>query len=84
MEMQRVMIGPVTYDHYGTFVQALLVVGSQLNCLQYQKGRASPMATTTNRVWPDGDEMDWTPTVQVGKLRSRLTPDEQEKCRQEG
>ena len=28
--------------------------------------------------------MDWTPTVQVGKFRRRLTPDEQEKCRQEG
>ena len=83
VEMQRAMIGPVTYVHYGTFVQALLAVGSQLDCLQYQKGRASPMATT-NRVWPDGDEMDWTPTVQVGKLRRRLTPDEQEKCRQEG
>jgi hypothetical protein len=83
LEMQRAMIGPVTYVHYGTFVQALLAVGSQLDCLQYQKGRSTPMATT-NRVWPDGDEMDWAPTVQVGKLRRRLTPDEQEKCRQEG
>lgn len=82
-EMQRAMIGPVTYVDYGMFVQALLAVGSQLDCLQYQKGRATPMAIT-NRVWPDGDEMDWAPTVQVGKLRRRLTPDEQEKCRQEG
>jgi len=81
--MQRAMIGPVTYVDYGMFVQALLAVGSQLDCLQYQKGRATPMAIT-NRVWPYGDEMDWAPTVQVGKLRRRLTPDEQEKCRQEG
>ena len=41
------------------------------------------MAATT-RVWPTGDEMDWTPTVQVGKLRRHLMPDEHEKCRQEG
>lgn len=82
-EMQRAMIGPVTYVDYGMFVQALLAVGSQLDCLQYQKGRAVPM-TTTNRMWPDGDEMDWAPTVQVGKIRRRLTPEEQEKCRREG
>ena len=82
-EMQRAMVGLVTYVDYGTFVQALLAVGSQLDCLQYQKGRGTPMAATT-RGWPTGDEMDWTPTVQVGKLRRRLTPDEQEKCRQEG
>ena len=35
-------------------------------------------------MWPDGDEMDWTPTVQKVKLRKRLTADEQQKCRQEG
>ena len=34
-EMQRTMIGPVTYTDYGRFVQALLAVGSQLDCLQY-------------------------------------------------
>ena len=34
-EMQRAMIGPVTYTDYGGFVQALLAVGSQLDCLQY-------------------------------------------------
>ena len=32
-EMQRAMIGPVTYTDYGGFVQALLAVGSQLDCL---------------------------------------------------
>ena len=74
------MIGRVTYIDYGTFVQALLAVGSQLDCLQYQKGRATQMATT-NRVWPDGDEMDWIPTVQIGKLRRRLILEEQQKCR---
>ena len=42
-EMQRAMIGPVTYTDYGGFVQALLVVGSQLDCLQYQKGRTAPI-----------------------------------------
>ena len=56
-EMQRVMIGPVTYTDYGGFVQALLAVGSQLDCLQYQKGQTSPI-TTPSRMWPDGDEMD--------------------------
>ena len=30
IEMQRAMIGPVTYIDYGGFVQALLAVGSQL------------------------------------------------------
>ena len=74
-EMQWAMVGPVTYVDYGIFVQALLAVGSQLDCLQYQKSRGTPMAATT-RGWPTGDEMDWTPTVQVGKLRRRLTPDE--------
>ena len=82
-EMQRAMIGLVTYTDYGRFVQALLVVGSQLDCLQYQKGRTAPI-TTPNRMWPDGDEMVWTPTVQKVKLRKRLTVDEQQKCRQEG
>ena len=32
-EMQQAMIGPVTYTDYGEFVQALLAVGSQLDCL---------------------------------------------------
>ena len=32
-EMQRAMIGPVTYTDYSRFVQTLLVVGSQLDCL---------------------------------------------------
>ena len=82
-EMQRVMIGPVTYTDYGGFVQALLAVGFQLDCLQYQKGRTAPI-TTPSRAWPDRDEMDWTPTVQKVKLRKRLTADEQQKCRQEG
>ena len=82
-EMQRAMIGPVTYTDYGGFVQALLAVGSQLDCLQYQKGRTAPI-TTPSRVWPDGDEMDWTPMVQKVKLRKRLTADEQQKCWQEG
>ena len=82
-EMQRAMIGPVTYTDYGGFVQALLVVGSQLDCLQYKKGRTTPI-TTPSHVWFDGDEMDWTPTVQKMKLRKRLTTDEQQKCRQEG
>ena len=77
------MIGLVTYTDYGRFVQALLAVGSQLDCLQYQKGRTAPI-TTPSRVWPDGDEMDWTLTVQKVKFRKRLTADEQEKCRQEG
>ena len=82
-EMQRAMIGPVTYTNYGGFVQALLAVGSQLDCLQYQKGRTAPI-TTLSRVWPDGDEINWIPTVQKVKLRKRLTADEQQKCRQEG
>ena len=82
-EMQRAMIGPVTYIDYGGFVQALLVVGSQLDCLQYQKERTAPI-TTPSCVWLDGNEMDWTPTVQKVKLRKRLTADEQQKCRQEG
>ena len=82
-EMQRAMIGSVTYTDYGGFVQALLAVGSQLNCLQYQKGRTAPI-TTPSRVWPDGDEMDWTPIVQKVKLHKRLTVDEQQKCRQKG
>ena len=82
-EMQRAMIGPVTYTDYGGFVQALLVVDSQLDCLQYQKGRTTPI-TTPSCVWPDGDEMDWTPTVQKVKLRKRLTADEQQKCWQKG
>ena len=59
-EMQHAMIGPVTYTDYSGFVQALLVVGSQLDCLQYQKGWTAPI-TTPSCVWPDGDEMDWTP-----------------------
>ena len=82
-EMQRAIIEPVTYTDYGGFVQALLSVGSQLDCLQYQKGRTAPI-TTPSRVWLDGDEMDWTPTVQKVKLRKRLTADEQQKCWQEG
>ena len=82
-EMHRTMIGSVTYTDYGRFVQALLAVGSQLDCLQYQKGWTAPI-TTPSRVWPDGDEMDWTPTVQKVKLRKRLTADKQQKCRQEG
>ena len=28
IEMQRAMIGPMTYTDYGAFVQALLVMGS--------------------------------------------------------
>ena len=82
-EMQRAMIGPVTYTDYGGFVQALLIVGSQLDCLQYQKGRTAPI-TTPSHIWPNGDEMDWTPTVQKMKLRKRLIADEQQKCWQEG
>ena len=82
-EMQHAMIGPVTYTDYGGFVQALLAVDSQFDCLQYQKGRTAPI-TTPSRVWPDGDEMDWTPTVQKVKLCKRLTTDEQQKCWQEG
>ena len=82
-KMQRTMIGPVTYTDYGGFVQALLAVGFQLDYLQYQKGRTAPI-TTPSCVWPDGDEMDWTPTVQKVKLRKRLTADEQQKCWQEG
>ena len=82
-EMQRAMIGPVTYTDYDGFVQVLLAVGSQLDCLQYQKGRMAPI-TTPSRVWLDGDKMDWTPTIQKVKLRKRLTTDEQQKCRQEG
>ena len=58
-------------------------MGSQLDCLQYQKGRTA-LITTSSCVWPDGDERDWTPTVQKIKLRKRLTADEQQKCRQEG
>ena len=77
------MIGPVTYTDYGGFVQALLVVGFQLDCFQYQKGQTAPI-TTLSCVWPDGDEMDWTPMVQKVKLRKRLTADEQQKCRQKG
>ena len=82
-EMQLAMIGPVTYTDYGGFVQALLAVGSQLDYLQYQKGRTAPI-TTPSCVWPDRDEMDWTPMVQKVKLRKRLIADEQQKCRQEG
>ena len=48
-KMQCAMIGPVTYTDYDGFVQALLVVGSQLGCLQYQKGRTAPI-TTPSRV----------------------------------
>ena len=44
-EMQRAMIGPVTYTDYGRFVQALLAVGSQLDCLQYQNRRMVPITT---------------------------------------
>ena len=40
-EMQHAMIEPVTYTDYGGFVQALLAVGSQLDCLQYQKERTA-------------------------------------------
>ena len=75
IEMQHAMIEPVTYTDYGGFVQALLAVGSQLDYLQYQKGRTAPI-TTPSRVWPDGDEMDWIPTVQKVKFRKRLTADE--------
>ena len=82
-EMQRAMIGPVTYIDYGGFVQALLAVGSQLDCLQYQKGRTASIITPS-RVWPDGDKMDLTLTVQKVKLRKCLIADEQQKCRQEG
>ena len=77
------MIGPVTYTDYSRFDQTLLAVGSQLDCLQYQKGRTAPI-TTPSRVWPNGDEMDWTPTVQKVKLCKCLTANEQQKCRQEG
>ena len=56
-EMQRAMIGSVTYTDYDGFVQALLAVDFQLDCLQYQKGRTAPI-TTPSRMWPDGDEMD--------------------------
>ena len=82
-EMQHAMIGPVTNTDYDGFVQALLAVGSQLDCLQYQKGQTASI-TTPSCVWPDGDEMNWTPTVQKVKLRKRLTADEQQKCSQEG
>ena len=82
-EMQCAMIGLVAYTDYSGFVQALLAVGSQLDCLQYQKGRTAPI-TTPSRMWPDADEMDSTPTVQKVKLRKRLTADEQQKCWQEG
>ena len=58
-------------------------VGSQLDYLQYQKGQTTPI-TTPSRVWPDEDEMDWTPTVQKVKLCKRLTADEQQKCWQKG
>ena len=34
-------------------------------------------------MWPDGDEMDWTPMVQKVKLRKCLTIDEQQKYWQE-
>ena len=73
-KMQRAMIGPVIYTDYGGFVQALLAVDSQLHCLQYQKGQTAPI-TTPSCVWPNGDEMDWTPTVQKMKLRKHLTTD---------
>ena len=79
-EMQRAMIGPVTYTNYDGFVQVLLAVGSQLDYLQYQKGRTVPI-TTPSRVWLDENEMDWTPTVQKVKLCKHLTADEQQKCR---
>ena len=79
-EMQRAMIGPVTYTDYGGFVQALLTVDSQLDCLQYQKGRTASI-TTPSHVWPDEDEKDWTPTVQKVKLRKHLIADKQQKCR---
>ena len=82
-EMQRAMIGLVTYTDYGGFFQALLVVGSQLDYLQYQKGRTAPIMTLSC-MWLDGDEMDWIPTVQKMKLRKRLIADEQQKCWQEG
>ena len=82
-EIQCTMIGPMTYTDYSGFVQALLAVDSQLDCLQYQKGQTAPI-TTPSRVWSDGDEMDWTPTVQKVKLRKHLTADEQQKCWQEG
>ena len=82
-ELQRAVIGPVTNIDYGGFVQALLAVGSQLDYLQYQKGQTAPI-TTPSRVWPDGDKMDWTRTVQKVKLRKHLTADEQQKCQQEG
>ena len=61
-EIQRAMIGPVTYTDYDGFVQALLAVDSQLDCLQYQKERTA-LIMIPSRVWPDGDEMDWTSTV---------------------
>ena len=83
IEMQHAMIGPVTYTDYGGFVQVLLAVGSQLDYLQYQKGRTA-LITTPSRVWPDGEEMDWTPTVQKVKLRKHLTTDKQQKCQQKG
>ena len=76
------MIRPVTYTDYGRFVQALLAVGVQFDCLQYQKGQTA-LKTTPSRVWFDGDEMDWTPTVQKVKLCKRLIADEQQKYRQE-
>ena len=56
-EMQRAMIGPVTYTDYGRFVQAMLAVGSQLDCFQYVKGRTAPL-TTPSCVCLDEDEMD--------------------------
>ena len=77
------MIGPVTYTDYGGFVQALLAVGFQLDCLQYQKGQMA-LITAPSRVWLDGDEMDWTSMVQKVKLRKCLTADKQQKCWQEG
>ena len=82
-KIQRAMIGLMTYTDYSGFVQALLAVGSQLDCLQYQKEWTAPI-TTPSCVWLDGDEMDWTPTVQKVKLCKRLTADEQQKCQQEG
>ena len=48
-EIKRAMIGLVTYTDYNGFVQALLAVGSQLDCLQYQKGQTAPI-TTPSRV----------------------------------
>ena len=54
IEMQRVIIGTVTYTNYDGFVQALLTLGSQPDCLQYQKGWRLPYrvaAATTHSLW---------------------------------